>query len=195
MAQAQRRPEQERPQTAEQTVEQFRQIVEQVRRTQLTPQQVERMKQFIEELNRMLQTQPAGRTGTSPAPGVGQVPAPRRIEQFVYDVNVSGTTYRLTLSERLPTDRQGRVDAVAARRRLHEALLHNEPAPLGGHMSASVQMAGNSQEAREFNSRPQNYQMDVFRDRYLTKSYKDGEYVPNNDITIAQIQAQRPRGG
>ncbi len=183
---------QETTESSQQVIDHIRQQVQRLQNMGLTPQQVEQLRQIIQDLQRVAPPQPA--QAPSP-PSQTQAPAPRRVEQFVYDVRVSGTTYRLTLGERLPTDRQGNVDAAAARRRLHEALLGNEPAPLGGHMSASVQMLGNSQEASRFNAGPENQRMDIFHDRYLGQSYKNGQYVENSGITIAQVPGQRNRGG
>jgi hypothetical protein len=200
MAQRQRRAETEnRTQAGEQLIHQADDLLNKLRVTQMTPAQMEQMRRFVEEMSKLLQSGPQTQTEpsrTKPAsPSYGQVPAPRRVQQFVYDVRVSGTTYRLTLGERLPTDRQGNVDVAVARRRLHEALLHNEPAPLGGHMSASVHMTGHSQEASRFNAGPENQRMDIFRDRYVAQTYREGEYVDNSSITIAQVQSQKPRGG
>src|SRR5512143_503005 len=176
---------QETTESSQQVIDQIKQQVQRLQQMGLTPQQIDQLRQIIQDLQRVV----------PPQPSQAQAPAPRRVQQFVYDVRVSGTTYRLTLGERLPTDSQGNVDAAAARRRLHEALLGNEPAPLGGHMSASVQMLGNSQEASRFNAGPENQRMDRFHDIYIGQSYKNGQYVENSGITVAQVQGQRNRGG
>ncbi len=180
MAQAQRRPEQQTE--ADRQIQQITQAVQNLQRMQLTPAQQDALRRAIEDMQRLA------------PPQVSQAPAPRRVEQFVYDVNVSGTTYRLTLNERLPTDARGIINVNAARRRLHDMLLRNEPVALGGHTAASVQMTGGSQEAARFNAGPENQRMDIFRDRYVGQTYQDGKYVENSAVTIAQVQAQRPRG-
>jgi hypothetical protein len=194
---AQRTRRQETTETSQQVLDKIKEQVQQIQRMQLTPQQVEQLRQIIQSLQ---QVAPPAQATTPPPPSQTQAPAPRRVQQFVYDVTVSGNTYRLTLGDRLPTNADGSVNVAAARRRLNDALLHNEPAPLGGHMSASVQMQGNSQEAARFNAGPENQRMDIFHDRYLGQTHRMGpngqdQYVENNAVTIAQVQGQRPRGG
>jgi hypothetical protein len=199
MAQRQRRPAQQEGQTeqGQQVLERMQRIVDMVRNTHLTPEQIQKLENFVNQMENLLRQQQAHATPTQSVPRHTQTPAPRRVQQFVYDITVEGRTYQLTLDERLPTDSHGRVNPAAARERLHDALLHNQPAPLGGQMHADVRMvhsAGGPQEVTHYNTGPANQRMDIFRDRYLAHSYQQGKYVDDPGIAIAEVR-NVSRGG
>jgi hypothetical protein len=108
-------------------------------------------------------------------------PTPRRIEQHAYQVSVGDRTYRVTLPERLP--------ARGARERLHELLLGNELVESGGaQVHADVQQVGGPGSMERFNSRPPNARLDIFRDDYLSRTFRDGHYVPSRDVRVADAR-------
>lgn len=110
-------------------------------------------------------------------------PTPRRIEQHAYRVTVGDRTYRVTLPERLP--------ARGARERLHELLLGNELVDSeGNHVTvhADVQQVGGPGNMERFNRRPPNARLDIFRDDYLARTFRGGQYVPSREVRVAQAR-------
>lgn len=65
-------------------------------------------------------------------------PAPRRVASYVYEIEMGGARYRVSLPERLPTAPNGRVNVAAARARLHDLLLTNQLVGPGGSISARM---------------------------------------------------------
>jgi len=117
-------------------------------------------------------TRPSVRERTSPVP--------HRIQRFVYSVDIGRMRFRVTLPERLP--------ARGARRRLFEMLQRNELVGPGGRpLLADVRMEGRSREAQEYNGRPQNARLDVFRDAYLQSTSRRGQFVPAPDVRVASL--------
>lgn len=108
-------------------------------------------------------------------------PTPRRVEQYVYRVSVGDREYRVTLPERLP--------ARNARQRLHDMLVGNELIESGGSpIYADVRQTGGRGNQDRFNSRPQNARLDIFRDDYLSRTFRGGAYVDSRDIRIALVR-------
>lgn len=108
-------------------------------------------------------------------------PTPRRVEQHSYRVTVGDRTYRVTLPERLP--------ARGARERLHDLLLGNQLVDSEGErvtVHADVQQVGGPGSMERFNGRPPNARLDIFRDDYLARTFRDGHYVPNREVRVAQ---------
>lgn len=121
-------------------------------------------------------------------------PAPVRVMQFVYDVNVGSEKYRVTLPEQLPLNQDGSLNAAAAKAKLHDLLLNNKLSRSGGAVRADVQLLEPSDRTAEYNRGPQNMRLDVFRDKYLGKTYKGGEYVDNPDVRLA-LASKNEKGG
>jgi hypothetical protein len=194
MAQAQIKPQERQ---GEQVVQQFRELVDRLRRTGLTENQREQVRQFLEEMTRMMQQAPT----TQPAPAVQtapqsrRTPAPRRVEQFVYDISLGGRTYRMALAEPLPTLRGGGIDLADAQRRLHDLLLNNalvtrtnpnDPAsPVVA--LAQVTMPGTSAADQRFNAGTPNQRLDQFRDAYLNLTFRNGRYVESTAVRITEV--------
>lgn len=108
-------------------------------------------------------------------------PTPRRIEQHVYRVSVGDRTYRVTLPERLP--------ARGSRERLHELLLGNRLVESGGsQVRADVQQVGGPGNMERFNGRPPNARLDIFRDDYLARTFRGGQYVPSREVRVASAR-------
>ncbi len=186
--------------TTEQVIEQFRQIVEHVRRNPPSPEQMERMRRFMDELNRLLQTAPAG-GGTvqpqgpaRPAPTQGQMPAPQRV--FRYDVTIgsgaSAVTYRVTLPRELPAGSERATLLNMASN--HEFFSRgpsgpsrvttpNVPAP----RAMVEQVSGPGKD--EFNGRPQAAQVDTF-EVALNRAREAG-----SPLVVASSPAPIRRGG
>jgi hypothetical protein len=194
MAEAQRKPPVRNQ--GERLIEQLREVTETVRRGGFTEQQREQVRQILQELNQLMQqmqtTQPVRQTQTSPQSRTA--PAPRRIEQFVYDVALGGRTYRIAMAEPLPTLRGGGVDVAAAERKLHDLLLNNQ---LVRHENprdptspvvtlAQVTMPGATQADTRFNAGTPSQRLDLFRDAYLGLTFRDGRYVESTAVRIAE---------
>lgn len=194
MAQAQRKPPVRNE--GERLIEQLREVTETIRRGGLTEQQREQVRQFLHEMTQLMQqmqtTQPIRQTQSSPQ--ARTAPAPRRVQQFVYDVALGGRTYRVALAEPLPTSRSGGVDVAAAQRRLHDLLLtnqlvrHENPRDPSSPVVtlAQVTMPGATQADSRFNAGPPNQRLDLFRDAFLGLTYRDGRYVESTAVRIAE---------
>ncbi len=105
-------------------------------------------------------------------------PTPRRIEQHVYRVSVGDRAYRVTLPERLP--------ARGGRERLHELLVGNQLVETGGAVvHADVQQIGGPGNHERFNARAPNARLDIFRDDYLSRTFRGGQYVPSREVRVA----------
>lgn len=105
-------------------------------------------------------------------------PTPRRIEQHAYRVTVGDRTYRVTLPERLP--------ARGSRERLHDLLVGNQLVDTGGAIvRADVQQIGGPGNMERFNGRPPNARLDIFRDDYLSRTFRGGHYVPSREVRVA----------
>ncbi len=108
-------------------------------------------------------------------------PTPRRIERHAYRVTVGDRTYRVTLPERLP--------ARGARERLHDLLVGNELVETGGSpIRADVQQVSGPGNMERFNGRPPNARLDIFRDDYLSHTFRGGQYVPSREVRVAQAR-------
>ncbi len=120
-------------------------------------------------------------------------PAPSRVQQYQYRIAVGGTSYLVTLPERLPTTRSGAVDALAAQGRLFDLLLNNELVrtdprnPNIIHQSAQVTMEGTGPQVTAFNNGTPNYRLDVFRDSYLGRTSSGGQFAQSREVTIAEV--------
>ncbi|MFH0884867.1 MAG: hypothetical protein V1861_04105 [Candidatus Micrarchaeota archaeon] len=194
MVQAQKRPP-EREET-ESIIQSLRELVQRIRSVQFTPEQREQIRQFLEEMARRTQqtsTQPSSPVET--APQSRRQPAPRRVEQFVYDISLGGRTYRVALAEPLPTLRGGGVNLADAQRRLHDLLLNNQ---LVTHANpsdpaspvvalAQVTMPGSSQAEQRFNAGTPNQRLDLFRDAYLNLTFRNGRYVESTAVRITEV--------
>lgn len=171
----------------------MRGVVEEIRRFELTDAQRESLRQVLEEALRAIQA-PASQTSavrqSSPRPR--SAPAPRRTEQFVYDVSVGTRTYRVALPEALPTLRGGGVDMKVAERRLHDLLLNNQLVSRGNNPAnppsplAQVSMVGDGPGVQRFNQGSPNQRLDMFRDDYLKLTFQGGRYVESGEVRIAE---------
>jgi hypothetical protein len=132
--------------------------------------------------NMMEAMQQAGAAGRRAGPIQPRTrPTPRRIEQHVYRVSVGDRTYRVTLPERLP--------ARGGRERLHELLLGNQLVESGGsQVRADVQQVGGPGNRERFNGRAPNARLDIFRDDYLSRTFRAGQYVPSRDVRVASAR-------
>ncbi|MFN7991623.1 MAG: hypothetical protein U0R44_05690 [Candidatus Micrarchaeia archaeon] len=118
-------------------------------------------------------------------------PAPRRVASYVYEIEMGGARYRVSLPERLPTAPNGRVNVAAARARLHDLLLTNQlVGPGGSNLRADVQMLGTDPVSATYNHEAPNTRLDRFRDRFLTAD-REGA-----NVTIAALkETAKKKGG
>jgi len=163
----------------------------------LTENQREQIRQLLDEMTRMMQQQPS----TQPAPPVQsapqsrRTPAPRRIEQFVYDIALGGRTYRVALADALPKLRGGGVDLAAAQRRLHDLLLSNQLVTRANPNDpaspvitlAQVTMPGTTTADQRFNAGTPSQRLDMFRDAYLNLTFRNGSYSESSAVRIAEV--------
>lgn len=140
-------------------------------------QELVEIKNMLRNLMEMMQQ--AGASGRRPGTVQPRTrPTPRRIEQHVYRVSVGDRSYRVTLPERLP--------ARGGRERLHELLLGNQLVESGGStVHADVQQIGGPGNHERFNARAPNARLDIFRDDYLSRTFRGGQYVPSREVRVA----------
>ncbi len=201
MAQAQqRKPEREE---AESILQSLRELAQRLQGVQFTPHQREEINRMLHELvHGMAQTVQRGQAAApQQAPPVQappqsrRTPAPRRVEQFVYDVTLGGRTYRVALADPLPTLRGGGVDLAAAQRRLNDLLLNNQLVTRANPNDpaspvvalAQVTMPGTTVADQRFNAGTPNQRLDLFRDAYLNLTFRNGSYVENSAVRIAEV--------
>lgn len=134
---------------------------------------------LLNQVNRLLEATAApARSGAR-----ATVPAPRRVESFVYDVSMHGQSYRVTLNEPLPRGAAGQA-------RLHDLLMNNQLVEPGGRVVAGVDVQRTG-DAR-YNAQPPNARLDIFRDRYLSETSSGGEFRAATDVRIAQVTPGAP---
>ncbi|MBD3210463.1 hypothetical protein GF318_03720 [Candidatus Micrarchaeota archaeon] len=153
------------------TVQDLQRLLRELPNMDLTSQERD---QIIEMLNDALNQlrAPQQREAPQPRRGTPKELRPRRLEtEFTYRIEFGGRQYDVTMrlpnpnltSEDQEAIRSGRIDAGRMSRLLLENALENPS-------YADVRMAGKSAEARNFNSREPNAQLDLFRDAFLRQA-------------------------